>query len=85
MGRKNLEVGVTIRVLGKDLTKDEAEELYGALRTALGKQDTYLFPNYHRTYPAWPNQILYGDGMTTTCGNSVETPYQTSNMVEVLN
>lgn len=67
--KKNLGVEVTIRVLGKDLTKDEAETLYRELQKALGKNDTPWFPNYHRyslptpqpiTPTPWPNTVLYG-------------------------
>lgn len=78
MSKKNLKVDVTIRVLGKDLTKDEADELYIALRNALGKQDSYLFPNY-TPRPSWQQQ-LYGDNTLQTLAST-----STSDMVEVLN
>lgn len=78
MSRKNLKAEVTVRVLGKDLTKAEAEELYFALRDALGKKDTYLFPHYQPPHPVWPNQTFYGNDplIGSTCDSS---------MLEVLN
>jgi hypothetical protein len=88
MTKKNLKAEVTVRVLGKDLTKAEAEELYAALGSALGKSNTYQFPYvpyvpnvpYPRPSPFW-NTSLIG-GVHTT--NSAVANHASSAMVEKL-
>jgi hypothetical protein len=90
MTKKNLAVEMTIRVLGKELTRAEAEELHLALGNALGKQMYYPFhyvprqPYYHST-PVWNATNLIGGEMTTTGGSD---PYRvncaSSPMVETI-
>jgi hypothetical protein len=91
MTKKNLKAEVTVRVLGKDLTKAEAEELYMALGSALGKSPViqYIYRDRYNPLPAQPywsvNQGLIG--LTSTSHNTA-TPdphrvnYASSAMVE---
>jgi hypothetical protein len=89
MTKKNLTAEVTIRVLGRDLTKAEAEELYMALGSALSKSPViqYIYRDRWNPTPYWqPNLGLIG-GMQTA-NNSVPDPhrvnYASSSMVEKL-
>ena len=73
MTKKNLQAEVTVRVLGKDLTKAEAEELYAALGSALGKSPFIQY--IYRDRPYWGgyqyngNNQLIGGSITTTSGS----------------
>lgn len=84
MTKKNLKAEVTVRVLGKDLTKAEAEELYQALGSALGK--TYQFPYvpnvpYYR--PIWnANQLIGGIRSPSDASDPHRVNYASSAMVE---
>lgn len=96
--KKNLTVEMTIRVLGKELTRAEAEELHLALGSALGKSMYYPFPYvpnqpYYRPSPVWNATNLIGGQITTTdtvVERSNSDPYRvnyashTSPMVETI-
>ena len=72
MTKKNLQAEVTIRVLGKDLTKAEAEELYMALGSALGKIPSIQYIYRDRPYPYWHSNNLIGNGTGgITTSNSI--------------
>lgn len=83
MAKKNLQAEVTVRVLGKDLTKAEAEELYAALGSALGKSPMiqYIYRD------GWPRPYwggyVYGDSQITQIAG-YNTAIATSAMVELI-
>jgi hypothetical protein len=93
MTKKNLGVEATFRVLGRELTRAEANELYLALQTALNIQPYYKYtpqwPVPWRPVPYQPwwvstDPVFYGDGTHTTCsGNGVTDATYISNVVEV--
>lgn len=99
MTKKNLGVNATYRVLGKDLSKTEALELYHALRSALNISDVYYpYQPYQYPYNRYPNTFWYGNATTTSSNSllsndcslggqvtsSVDSKPFTSSMVEVI-
>ncbi len=78
MTKKNLTAEVTVKVLGKELTKAEALELHAELTKALGIQPTIQFVYRDRSvYPYQPLQPywnLIGSGMSLAGGTG--DPYR---------
>jgi hypothetical protein len=100
MTKKNLQADVTVRVLGKDLTKAEAEELYAALGSALGKSPMiqYIYRDgWARPYwGGYSHQLCSGSSGSITTNSAVygdsqitktagyNTAIATSAMVELI-
>jgi len=86
MTKKNLTAEVTVRVLGKELTKAEAEELYAALGSALGKSPFTFVPGVPYYRPMWNADLI---GTQVRSPSDAADPYRinyaatnTSAMVE---
>lgn len=92
MTKKNVSVEATYRVLGKELTRAEANELYLALQTALNIKPYYTYtpqwPVPYRPVPYQPwwvstDPAIYRDVTTCSVACLADATF-VSNMVEVL-